>query len=208
MKVLVFDTETNGLIPRKYSSNDKMPYILQLAGILYDTESNTILDTINDYVNISEDIEIPEQVTKVNNITKELLNEKGKNIMDVMNTFYNLLEKCDILIGHNVDFDVKMIKLEFQRNGKIMSDKMLQKMYRYYCTMKCGTAVCQIESENKYGKFFKYPKLEELYFHLFREYPSDLHNAIHDVIACLQCYMNMEHEKVIENNIFTSLQVV
>ena len=38
MKVLVFDTETTGIIPKAYLHITKMPYIVQLAFILYDTK--------------------------------------------------------------------------------------------------------------------------------------------------------------------------
>lgn len=204
MKVLVFDTETTGLIPRRYESISECPYILQLACILYDTKTNHVIDVINEYVSISDNIEIPERVTEINKITRELLVEKGKDINGILDKFYNLLGRCDMILGHNVDFDVKMIKLEFQRNSKVMEDNMIQKLYKYYCTMKSGTALCQIQCENKYGKYFKYPRLEELYYHLFKKLPENLHDAYTDIVVCLQCYMNMEHEKMIEENVFTS----
>ena len=51
MKVLVFDTETTGLIPKKTSVFDttKWPYVVQLSYILYDTESNSSI-LCKDYV--------------------------------------------------------------------------------------------------------------------------------------------------------------
>lgn len=202
MKVLVFDTETTGLIPRRYTSMSENPYILQLACILYDTTEKKILDTMNDYVNIPENVEISEKVTQVNHIDKNILNEKGINILQVLNKFTNMFDNCDLIVGHNIEFDVKMIKIEFQRNNITLSDKMIQKMYKCYCTMRSGTAVCQIECENKYGKYFKFPKLEELYYHLFKIYPINMHDAYNDIIVCLQCYMSMEHQYIIDDNSF------
>ena len=46
MKVLVFDTETTGLPVKwaKVNEVDKWPHIIQLSHILYDTDTNNIID--------------------------------------------------------------------------------------------------------------------------------------------------------------------
>lgn len=41
--------------------------------------------------------------------------------------------------------------------------------------------------------FKKWPKLSELYFALFGENPTGLHNSMMDVLVCLRCYLKMRH---------------
>jgi hypothetical protein len=51
--------------------------------------------------------------------------------------------------------------------------------------MKTTTDMCQLPG--KYG--YKYPKLGELYYHLFRKKPSEkLHNALEDVKVTKKCF--------------------
>ena len=52
MKVLVFDTETTGIIPKSYLPVDKMPYIVQLAFMLYDTKTNDVIKNFNQIIKI------------------------------------------------------------------------------------------------------------------------------------------------------------
>jgi len=54
--------------------------------------------------------------------------------------------------------------------------------------------LCKIPVTSKEGEvYFKYPKLSELHQHLFKSIPDGLHNAMTDVLACLRCYVVMEH---------------
>ena len=63
--------------------------------------------------------------------------------------------------------------------------------------MKEGKNMCNIVRVTKRGHgFIKYPKLIELYKHLFK--PSEdcleltnAHNAIYDVLMTLRCYLKM-----------------
>ena len=43
--------------------------------------------------------------------------------------------------------------------------------------------------KNKYD--YKYPKLSELFTHLFKEEIQNSHNAEYDVINCARCYFKM-----------------
>jgi hypothetical protein len=60
--------------------------------------------------------------------------------------------------------------------------------------MKNSVDLCKIPVTSKEGEvYFKYPKLSELHQHLFKSVPDGLHNAMTDVLACLRCYVVMEH---------------
>ena len=60
------------------------------------------------------------------------------------------------------------------------------------CTMKIGTDVCKIPGP--YG--FKWPKLEELYRHLFGENFIGAHDALSDCQATASCFFKMAENGV------------
>ena len=192
MRALIFDTETSNLPERNASiyEHKKWPHILQLSFILYDTVNLKAL-TIHDYIiKIPDDVDISEESIKIHGITRSRCKRKGVPITIALEEFQDYLDKADIVIGHNVDFDKKMIMVETLRN------KMVNKFVSYgvpkaeHCTMKNNIGLCNIIRENKKGeKYFKFPTLTELYFHLFNEMPKNMHNSMADVLICLRCYM-------------------
>ena len=61
---------------------------------------------------------------------------------------------------------------------------------RQECTVKMGTPICKLKCRNP--KFFKPPRLIELYRHFFGEEATfKQHDAEEDVIACAKCYFKM-----------------
>ena len=50
-----------------------------------------------------------------------------------------------------------------------------------------------VEYKTKPGKFYKkFPKLEELYKHLFQHTPENLHNSMIDTLICLRCFLKLK----------------
>lgn len=128
-RIMVFDTETNGLFPKinltvnengeleSLPSIDRYPYILQLAYIVYDVKEKKIVESFNKYIHISSSVEIPEFITRINGITREVIeNGNSIHIKDALYMFYKAYKSVDIVVGHNVAFDKKVIELEVQRN--------------------------------------------------------------------------------------------
>lgn len=189
MKILVFDTETSGLPFEKNSSiydTNKWPYILQLSYVIYNLTTNLIELRYNTYVKISPEVEITKDSEKIHGITREKC-DKGKLIHEVLYEFKNNMIECDLLIGHNVSFDKRMLIVEGIRN------KINLNLITTYCTMKNSVELCKIEKINYENKtYLKYPTLNELYFYLFNINPKKLHNAYIDVLVCLKCYLMME----------------
>lgn len=189
MKVLVFDTETTGLPTERNPSiyeTQKWPYIIQLSYIIYDTNNNNVVVIVNDYINIDDNINISEESQKIHNISREMLKE-GIPIKEALYKFNKYASSVDILVGHNVSFDKRMVIVEGVRN------KIKMIAFNTFCTMKSSTDMCKIEKVNSEGKtYFKYPTLSELYYHLFRKNPTNTHNAIIDVIICLRCYCKIK----------------
>jgi DNA polymerase III epsilon subunit-like protein len=107
-----------------------------------------------------------------------------------LNPWVIALGKVDLCVGHNVSFDKRFILVEGIRNNIRMN------FPADYCTMKNSKDVCKIDYTFSNGtKGFKFPKLMELYEHLFPGVPApqNLHNSLADTIVTLKCYCKLAH---------------
>jgi DNA polymerase III epsilon subunit-like protein len=197
MKVLVFDSETSGLPEKDASIYDKSkwPYIIQLSYILYDMSNNSALIK-NNYIKIDDEVIITPESFNVHHICREILNERGINIVPALKEFNECLKRCDIVVGHNISFDKRLIFVEcFRHNVKqyfthFMNNKKINKPE--YCTMKNTIEFCKLERLSKTNQVYnKMPKLSELYALLFpsEPLPENLHNSLIDVAMTLRCYV-------------------
>lgn len=212
MRVLVFDTETTGLPKSRVidpSNLHEWPYIVQFSYIIYDTETNTVLDVIDHVVKMPNGIMIPEESIQIHRITNEMSQQNGIYIEDVLDEFFEHLKNTDQLVGHNVSFDINMVKVELLRHiyGNRENIDTIKKykeqlsyIYNYkniICTSTNKNAIdfCNIEAKNKYGNvYLKYPKLIELYEKIFQHSPNGLHNSLNDIIVTLRCFMVLFHD--------------
>lgn len=203
MKILVFDTETTGLPEGRNPSileTEKWPYIVQLSYIYYDSDINKILNECDMLINIPSHINITEGSTKIHGITKNDTINKGVNIRVALNRFNICLKDCDIAVAHNISFDKRLIMVESIRNKMSQYFTKGNQKKPEYCTMKNSVDICKIiKINNNNQTYYKYPKLIELYTHLFDSNPSNLHNAFVDILLCLRCYCKIE----LNNDILT-----
>ena len=65
-------------------------------------------------VNIPSDVEISEISTSIHSINRKK-SDTGLKISDVIADFHTALKECDIIIGHNLQFDKNMITVECHR---------------------------------------------------------------------------------------------
>jgi DNA polymerase III epsilon subunit-like protein len=211
MRVLVFDTETTGLPKSKIINPDTLhmwPHIVQLSYIIYDTELMCMVEVFDYIARMKENITIPPESTAIHGITNEMSNKIGIPIEEILNEFFYYLQTVDTIVGHNVSFDVDMIKIELLRiiyAGKLSNEKnKLCKMNLHYitnfknirCTMKETIQLCNIPAIDYYGKpYSKYPKLVELYKKLFESEPKNLHNALNDIVVTLRCFIKLNYKK-------------
>ena len=197
MKVLVFDTETSGLPEKDASIYDKSkwPYIIQLSYILYDLSNNSSLIK-NNYIKLDESITISQESFNIHNISREILNAQGIHIVPALKEFNECLKICDIVVGHNISFDKRLIFVECFRHNvtqyfiRYEDNKKIHKPE--FCTMKNTTQFCKLERLSKTNQVYnKMPKLSELYALLFpsEPLPKDLHNSLIDVAITLRCYI-------------------
>lgn len=213
MRIIVFDTETTGLPKTKFISPDtldKWPYIVQFSYVIYDTNLNDIIEVNDDIIKMNENIIIPEDSISIHKITNEISQEKGKKIDIILNTFMEDLNSSDMLVGHNISFDINMIKVEllrliYKRDSNNSEEEMknykenlylLTNFKNIYCTMQNSIELCDIKTLDKYGKeYVKFPKLIELHNKLFNTNPNNLHNSLNDILVTLRCFMKLKYNK-------------
>lgn len=187
---LIFDTETTGL-PKTVDGKKLMPHVVQLSWILYDNKSKTPINVVDRIIKIPDYIEIEETATRVHGILKTHTQEKGLPIEIVLEEFNDDLNKCCMLIGHNIDFDKRVIIEEYKRNKKF--NIKLSKL-PVYCTMSMSTELCNLKYKNKSGfEKIKPPKLSELHVKLFNDKINEgrLHDAMVDVWVTWRCFCKL-----------------
>jgi len=226
MKIAVFDTETTGLPKSKILNEESLtlwPHVVQFSYIIYDTELNKITKTVDFVIKVPENINISDEVSDIHGITNFISQSSQYKIEDALLVFSNdyLNYGIDLIVGHNLDFDINMLKVELMReinnNEQILLNKRQFSQFleslndinpespespNLYCTMKKSIELCNLKMTNKYGKnWLKFPKLNELHIKLFNSSPRNLHNSLNDVLICLRCYYMLEHKiDIIEIN--------
>lgn len=106
-----------------------------------------------------------------------------------------VLYYSDMIIGHNVSFDLNVIKAEILRIKGPDNALFCKKENIIFDTMKIGTNICKIPNTsfltNKIQPY-KYPTLDELYYKLFNKHFYNQHNAMSDIQATYDCYYKLK----------------
>ena len=198
MKVLIFDTETTGLPLEKNPSlykSELWPHIVQLSYILYDTSFKKIVISHDWIINIPDDIEISEGSFKLHGISKEKSKTEGVDILMALECFDICLQSADEIVGHNIQFDKKMMIVENIRNQRVSGFKQKHKL-KEYCTMHNSKVLCNIKRKSRSGEeYIKFPTQSELHKKLFNEIPKGVHNSWNDILICLRCYYKLKYDQ-------------
>ncbi len=235
-RILVFDVETTGLLPKvSKDPNDlpiENPYIIQFSFILYNLQTRSIERKHDFYIN--PPIDIPEKITEITGITKEMCVEKGVPLILALDCFYECYTMSNTVIAHNMAFDSAMVKIELERNKEEIEllayycfnifDATFEQSRGIdrFCTMRYSTNICNImvsraPKESKEpslpsdpvkvpAKYKKWPTLLEFHQHLFNSIPENLHNSIVDVLVCLRCFLKSFKKIVIDDEEFAQMQ--
>jgi DNA polymerase-3 subunit epsilon len=229
VKILAFDTETNDRAPyipgttswinskKLLSIKDlkkeksmwstlltKWPSIIQLAYILYDTENPSKSKIFNKYIDIEDDVIISAESLAIHHIShKKIASVALKNrakIQDALKDFLKDVKEADVVVGHNVAFDRKMIvsellRLTNEKHNKDFDNEIVKMMNdrNFKCTQEITRPICKLQNNNKNKKgkeYYKNPKLIEAYEKFFGCVPKQelLHDALIDAIITLRVY--------------------
>ena len=195
---LFIDTETTGLplnnnLP--YTDLKNWPYLVQVALIIED-DNYGILAKRNIILK-PDGYTIPESATKIHGISNEIAVKNGEDRDKVISFLDLALYKSDIIIGHNVSFDLNVIKSEIIRIKGIENALFKKKKHIVIDTMKMGRNICKIPNLSFHTRLSlpnKYPKLDELYYKLFNKHFNNQHDAMADVQATYDCYYELKRK--------------
>lgn len=198
-RILVFDTETTGLPKSKFSkpeNTNEWPYIVQLSYIIYNVEKMTVEKCFDHIIQIPSTIIINEKCVSIHGISNQISTEQGIPLDICLDSFLDDFRSVDLVIGHNIEFDLNMILAELWRRPRYSSSqiKTILNSTHLFCTMQEGMDLCRIKSLKNYNNSdYKFPNLAELHHYLFGKIPIHLHNSMNDVIICLRCYHKMKY---------------
>jgi len=173
---LFFDTETTG-----FKSHDFTPEIVQIGALLQDCTTMRVLGELN--VIITAKNPIPQVVSDIHGITDELSASAGVESSVAEHLFSQLVIKADLLVAHNIQFDLGIIEGAWPLANAEMSIK------EKYCTMLNTMDILQIPGR---GDSYKWPKLAEAYRHFFKSDFDNAHDAMADVRACRDVYFKLK----------------
>ena len=192
---IVLDTETTNLPSFRAPNPFYNVAMVDMAFIVVDNTTQNVLYTFSSIVNPS-----PFKITRdsylKHGITEKRAQDEGiaprrclEKLMEVVNRELQSPSRSVTLVCHNVDFDLNVLTEEMRRCGMFEDIKTLKSL-KTFCTMKNGTDVCKLPSPNGFDGY-KYPKLEELYFEMFKEKPKESHRALADCESCLRVFRKM-----------------
>ena len=169
MKKIIFDVETTGL-------NACENQIAQLSYIIIDEEFN-IEKAKNFYFTVDY---MEPRASSVNGLTEKILEKlsNNKKFKDFAEEIYTDFLDVEVLIAHNLDFDLRFLIKEFKRLGFDI-DKLGENK-GYFCTMESYTMFMEIPHDY-YG--LKYPRLDEVMCYLDIKY-TDIEDKENEVFGC------------------------
>jgi DNA polymerase-3 subunit epsilon len=181
--ILYFDTETGGL-PRHDLplDHDAQPQIVQLAALLeVDGIERGSFSVIVD----QEGRAIPPEVARVHGIDDAIAARCGIAIEAALGMWLRLARRAALLVGHNVTFDIEIIRLAFAALGMPTA-----------CTKDMAEPILRLPPTERmraigFGHKFKAPNLGECIRHLFGEELDGAHDALVDVRACRRVYRHI-----------------
>ena len=188
--ILFFDTETTGYPSKSIPLNDpKQPCIVQLAAQLVTDDDQTLMEfgVIVD----NPGVESKEGALKVHGIDRMKASKYGITSSTAIDFFMHLHARADLMVAHNIEFDLQMITIAFFRRHGALPERKLPR----FCTQHKSTQIARIPPTAKMvaaGRdHYKTPNLEEALGALLGEKLVGAHDALEDVRACRRIYFEL-----------------
>ncbi len=191
---LIFDTETTG-VPHNKSAPltdlENWPRLVQIAWQLHDQTGKLLSQ--HSYIVKPDGFDIPFKAEKVHGISTRRALEEGRDGRQVLDAFVADLSKTQVLVGHNIEFDINIIGAELIRQTKDTAP-LLQ-------IEKVDTGIVSIDYcqlPGGLGGKLKMPRLSELHEKLFGKNFEDAHDASYDVAATARCFFELIRKRIVQ----------
>lgn len=188
MRVLAIDTETSGIpVNHLPPSDPAQPRIVQFAAVLLDADRREMTAV---KMLINPGVSIPKEATRVHGIDDATAATFGVNERAAVGLFMRLCAVADVLIGHNLSFDIRMLQMAATR---AKSSITLPSLIR--CTCEASAPIVNLPPTQRMLDAGinrpKSPKLEEAYRALLGREMDGAHDAMADVRACIEIYFEL-----------------
>jgi DNA polymerase III subunit epsilon len=199
-KALIFDVETTGLPKRIPKSRRYFPYrmsskfdssrIVSIAWAITEVSEDPIggynltpADLRQQYFIIKpESFSIPAESTAIHGITHDTAMSEGVDFHEAVQKLKDDLKDINIIVSHNLDFDLTILKSELARHE--MDDVIAM--------FSSCEKVCTMMEGQRMMKVSKFPKLQELYTYFYpNKIMQNAHNALYDTLHCYECYKGL-----------------
>jgi DNA polymerase-3 subunit alpha len=189
---LIFDTETTGLPHNKTApveDLDNWPRLVQLAWQLHDKKGNLLSQ--GNHIVKPVGFTIPFNAQKIHGISTDRALEVGEDLDFVLAEFTKDLVKAKVLVGHNIEFDNKIIGAEYLRTAQ-------ENFLAQFPNIDTAEETKQFtQLPGGPGGRLKSPKLIELYEKLFGTSFGDAHDAAYDVDATAKAFFECLKKEII-----------
>ncbi len=167
--MIVFDTETTGLLSSSFVPSAMQPKIIEFAAIKLNDKFEEV-SRLEFLCNPGE--KLTKKITDLTGITDKDLGDKP-NFYFYYPQLVDFFNDEKTMVAHNLIFDYRMLKLELTRIGKQDGFPMPE---RKICTMHLTKPLLA-----------KWLKLSHLYEHLTKKTLVNAHRAMNDVEALTDC---------------------
>lgn len=191
---LIFDTETTGIPHNKtapLTDLENWPRLVQIAWQLHDAHGKLL--TQHNCLIKPDGFDIPFKAEQVHGISTKRANEEGIPLAEVLKSLQKDLESTQLLVGHNIEFDINIIGAELIRQS-IDPEPFLA--IQRLDTGIASTEFCQLQGG--IGGKLKMPRLSELHEKLFGEDFIDAHDASYDVDATARSFFGLIKKRVVD----------
>lgn len=206
MRLIFIDTETTGLpFDMESKRPQDWPYLVAVAwqSVSWNEEQNTFASgEVKDF--IVKPWPLPganshPDALKLHGITKAMQHSEGRPRLEVCGELLLAMYQADVIICHNVQFDMGVLRAEFTRLNCGFPP------VAWFCTKEGIGDVLGQPAPDKQRKYrpnveYRLPTLDELHQHLFGE-PIEgretHHGARIDMLAVKRCFIKLAQMSVI-----------
>ena len=196
MKVLVFDTETTGLVDFKLpADHPQQPHICEVSAVWTrgPGEHETALDTLIQPMGWT----VPQDASEVHGITTEMCEQDGVPLSDALVALKRLFDQADRIVGYGVAFDLKLVRGACRRLG--MDDGYASTNPKKFDVMAKCTPICKLPPTPKMLasgiKRHKTPNLTEAAKIMLGRDLEGAHQALVDVEATADLYWLIDGQR-------------
>ena len=173
MTIIVFDTETTGLLAPIAAGQEYQPHLVEFYGIRM-SDKFELREQLT--FRCKPPITMPEEARKVHGISDEMVKDE-KSFIELMPELTHFFLGAHVCVGHNLMYDKMVLYWELVRIGKTLNFPW------------SPGAVCTAEVSSQQNGFRL--NLTDLHMKLFNEGFSGAHSASSDCEITAKCFIEM-----------------